>query len=205
MAMIIPPGYKVRFANTYGDRWNLYKSLTLLREPEPQQMPIHLIVLWVFLFLVLIGIGFAGYMSSLTIMHVEPSILSLTIITFFSVLMTIAGSIMGCVLILYLIFLILVMWIRDSTKFAIASRRGKFVGAVQINIHQDYVTLAGLYVAPSHRRKGLGSYLVNYVLRRNDLPVYVFALPGSEAFYTRIGFVKHQEKRGYNMIYIEVK
>jgi N-acetylglutamate synthase-like GNAT family acetyltransferase len=91
---------------------------------------------------------------------------------------------------LALVFLIDTLWIRDSKIIAISTHRGKIIGIVQLNLHQEQITLAGLYVSPRHRNRGLGSYLVKYILSQTSLPIhpiYVIAIPGLEKFYDTNG------------------
>jgi GNAT superfamily N-acetyltransferase len=200
----LPSGYIVRLARNYSDRWNLYKQLVLLREPEPQGIYFSLWLLSLLLFLLLFGVTIFSYVTYLAVMREEPSVLNLSIIAIsYSILISVS-IIIGIYLGLTLVFLIDTLWIRDSRRIAIATHRGRIVGGVQLNLHQKQITLAGLYVSPRHRNRGLGSYLVNYILSQASLPIhpiYVIAIPSLEKFYTRLGFVKDQKKRGYNMIY----
>jgi predicted N-acetyltransferase YhbS len=78
--------------------------------------------------------------------------------------------------------------------------KNKFVGSALLELRQDYSVLLGLYVYPSHRGKGVGSCLVQYIIRGIDHPIYLHAVLGSESFYSRLRFIRTRERKGYNMV-----
>jgi Acetyltransferase (GNAT) domain len=198
----LPPGYKVRLAKSYSDRWQLFKLLVLKREPEPQKPSINVLRIGLILGGIL-GLGFCLFLYLLGregLLNTEPGMFLVVLI---SVPVTILCTIIGVYIGIYMVFALVFFWIlfRAETRIAIALYRGIIVGGAQINHHQNYMTLAGLYISPRHRKRGVGSYLVKNILSGAYLPVYVLAMPGLEPFYARIGFVECQYKRGYNMRY----
>jgi GNAT superfamily N-acetyltransferase len=81
-----------------------------------------------------------------------------------------------------------------------ASYSGNLVGVAILENCNRYKVLKGLYISPSHRRNGIGSYLVKYILRGISEPVYVCAMPGLSFLYNSLAFVESNEKKGYNMV-----
>lgn len=58
----------------------------------------------------------------------------------------------------------------------------------------SYSLLISLYVKPDYRRLGLGSCLVQNLIRRRVRPIYVCPTPESFRFYMRHGFTLVQEQ-----------
>ncbi|MHC5777893.1 GNAT family N-acetyltransferase [Nostoc sp.] len=92
------------------------------------------------------------------------------------------------------------LFIKNERRLVIALYREKIIGSALIAFRGNYSVLLGLYVAPSHRRRGVGNHLVQYILQRNTLPIYVNAPPDLRSFYARFGFVETNIQRGYNMV-----
>ncbi len=200
----LSPGYRVRLAKNYSDRWQLFKLLVLNRKPEPRKPSIHLLRLGLMLCGIL-GLGFCLFlylMGREGLLNTESGISLLVLI---SIPLTTVCTIIGIYIGIYMVLALAFLWMlfREETRIAIALYRGNIVGGAQINHHQSYMTLAGLYVSPKNRKQGVGSYLVKYILNGTYLPVYVLAMPGLEPFYASLGFISNQDKHGYNMSYRE--
>ncbi|MHC5935929.1 GNAT family N-acetyltransferase [Nostoc sp.] len=92
------------------------------------------------------------------------------------------------------------LFLKNERRLVIALYRGKIIGSALIAFRGNYSVLLGLYVAPSHRRKEVGNHLVQYILQRDTLPIYVNTPPDLRSFYARFGFVETNIQREYNMV-----
>jgi predicted N-acetyltransferase YhbS len=52
-----------------------------------------------------------------------------------------------------------------------------------------YSVLKRVFVAPKHRRRRIGSYLVEMTLRQSRLPIYCWSTYNCVRFFQRLGFV----------------
>ncbi|WP_442936845.1 GNAT family N-acetyltransferase [Nostoc sp.] len=107
--------------------------------------------------------------------------------------------VLGCVSFFQLGFLYN-LFLENERRLVIALYREQIIGSALIAFRGNYSVLLGLYVAPSHRLRGVGNHLVQYILQRDTLPIYVNAPPDLRSFYARVGFVETNMQRGYNMV-----
>lgn len=62
--------------------------------------------------------------------------------------------------------------------------------AYAILFHQNKLTvLQYLFVAPSFRKQGIGSYLIQSFTQKTHKPLFLWSLPNKVRFYTGLGFV----------------
>ena len=75
-----------------------------------------------------------------------------------------------------------------SDCFVVACN-GRLV-AYAILFHQHKLTvLQYLFVAPSFRKQGIGSYLIQSLTQKTHKPLFLWSLPNKVRFYTGLGFV----------------
>lgn len=87
----------------------------------------------------------------------------------------------------------------DSEVY-IAEYGGEEVGRIVFaNTGAKYL-IQILNVSPSHRYKGIGSCLVQTVIRLANKPIYL-ATYSAKSFYTRLGFVVEHEQEIFGFVY----
>ncbi|MFN6487476.1 MULTISPECIES: GNAT family N-acetyltransferase [unclassified Nostoc] len=187
--LILPPNYTIRPARNRTDRWAVYRLLILERDEEPSRSKLVTVVmnpytLTLFALLVII-LSLIGFVFPL---HDWFYILIISVLNVF-----------GYVSFLQLAFLYN-LFLENERRLVIALYREQIIGSALIAFRGNYSVLLGLYVAPSHRRRGVGNHLVQYILQRDTLPIYVNAPPDLRSFYARAGFVETNTQRGYNMV-----
>jgi ribosomal protein S18 acetylase RimI-like enzyme len=87
-----------------------------------------------------------------------------------------------------------------SRSILVADDGGNICGFAECRVEGDHIALAGLYVDPSHRHRGIGSALLHAARRlAPHLPVCADVLLGNmagEAFYETRGFVPGETFEG---------
>jgi N-acetylglutamate synthase-like GNAT family acetyltransferase len=69
--------------------------------------------------------------------------------------------------------------------------QGIVIGACRLNKEEGAFVLRGLYIHKDHRRKGLGTRLVNRVIEElGTEPCYCLPHYSSEEFYESVGFIR---------------
>lgn len=189
---LLPNGYSIHIVKNYKDTWEVFKLLILRREREPNKN-LNLTSVWVFFF---------GFLLCLMIFYFlggrNTYWLLLATITFASFCMT-------TLIIYFMVFFNIVcsniVHIENKSRRLVgAFYKGKLIGVSLLEFRRSHNVLLGLYVCPSHRKKGIGSFLSHYILRGIRNPVYVCALPGLSSFYKNLGFIESNERKGYNMV-----
>lgn len=185
-----PPSYTVRPVRNLTDRWAVFRLLILEREREPYRLNSttegqysYILPLVLLLFFTILSLGFIVPINN-----------------WFYVVFVFGLIFLGLVGSLFLLFF-RDLFIENGRRLMIALHREQVVGSALMAAREDYSVLLGLYVASRHRRRGVGSQLVQHLLRRNALPIYLNAPADLRPFYTRFGFVETTVKRGYNMVY----
>lgn len=185
----LPPNYTIRPVRNLTDRWAVFRLLILERAREPDRLNstpegqyFYILPLVLLLFFTILFLGF-----------VVPINNWFYVIFMFGLIFL--GLVGGLLLLLFRD-----LFIENGRSLMIALDRGQVVGSALMAVRGNYSVLLGLYVAPRHRRRGIGSQLVQHLLIRNALPVYLNAPADLRPFYTRFGFVETNVKRGYNMV-----
>ncbi|BDA70039.1 hypothetical protein CAL7716_042050 [Calothrix sp. PCC 7716] len=89
---------------------------------------------------------------------------------------------------------------RGMAEIYIAEYRGEEVGRIVfVNTGAKYLIYV-LNVSPEHRRKGIGSCLVQTVVRLADKPIYLSTY-SAKNFYTRLGFTVEHEQEIFGFVY----
>lgn len=172
------------------DKWSLYRLLILNRKPEPirrdrgirlhdPRISIPLILWLLILCLTIPKLSSQEWLDDL----IRLPLLMTALI----------------VIVLQIAFLS-ELFSTHRKRLAIALYRQKIIGCGLIAFREGYSVLLGLYIAPRHRGRGIGSGLVAYLARGDILPIYLSSRPDLTSFYTRLGFILTSEKRGYNMV-----
>lgn len=185
---IIPPNYTVHDARDQSDRWSVYKLLILKREPEPFNFNLGVALLNPIILLPLI------LLNLILLLYILPS---QDQGWFFVIRLTVLQFLFSCIL-LQLVSLF-EFFSTYRNRVAIALYRGQICGSAKIAFRERYSVIV-VYVAPGHRRRGLGSHLVQHFLQREVLPIYINTKPELMSFYTRLGFVATSQQKGYNMV-----
>ncbi|MDX2213183.1 MAG: GNAT family N-acetyltransferase [Oculatellaceae cyanobacterium bins.114] len=186
----LPPGYTIRDIRDRAERWMIYRLLILEREVEPCYSTTARILMHPYspmtltaLVLLLLGLN---------------ALFSLNYILFYGLLLT------GLILLGYVAFFqswfLYNLFFGGNQKIAIALYQTQVVGAILMATRGNHSVLRGLYVAPNHRGRGIGSYLVHSLLRQVRRPIYLHAKPELQMFYARLGFVTTQHPSGYTMV-----
>ncbi len=88
----------------------------------------------------------------------------------------------------FLIEYLVIFQSKCSECFVVACN-GRLV-AYAILFHQNKLTvLQYLFVAPSFRKQGIGSYLIQSLTQKTHKPLFLWGLPNKVRFYTGLGFV----------------
>ena len=83
----------------------------------------------------------------------------------------------------------LVIFQSKSSECFVVACNGRLV-AYAILFHQHKLTvLQYLFVAPSFRKQGIGSYLIQSLTQKTHKPLFLWSLPNKVRFYTSLGFV----------------
>ena len=81
---------------------------------------------------------------------------------------------------------------RNSRHFCFAWCNGELVGAGRaISDGVTHAVIFDIVVLPEHQRQGVGASIVRYIVdaARGEVPkVLLYAVPGKEPFYERLGF-----------------
>lgn len=190
--LILPPNYRIRPAINRIDKWAVYRLLILEREEEPSRSKLVTVVL--------------NPLNPYTLSLLALLVLILSLIGFVFPLHDWFYILINSVLIVFGYFgffqlgFLYNLFLKNERRLVIALYREKIIGSALIAFRGNYSVLLGLYVAPSHRRRGVGNHLVQYILQRDTLPIYVNAPPDLRSFYARFGFVETNMQRGYNMV-----
>ena len=110
----------------------------------------------------------------------------------------------------------LVIFQSTCSECFVVACNGRLV-AYAILFHQNKLTvLQYLFVAPSFRKQGIGSYLIQTLTQKTHKPLFLWGLPNKVRFYTGLGFVpakqlfstqiRHKLKRfgiGYQLLVYE--
>ncbi|KGF73177.1 hypothetical protein DO97_02390 [Neosynechococcus sphagnicola sy1] len=186
---ILPPGYTIRSANNQVDRWAVYRLLVLEREEEPSYAKLVMVLLHPYTlgFLILLGLTFLFVAFIFPINH------------WFYILIFFVLFFLGWVGFFQFGF-IYDLFSENERILVIALYQEQVVGSALIASREDYSALLGVYVTPSHRYRGVGSNLIQNILQRGLLPMYVNAPISLQQFYARLGFIRTNVKTGYNMV-----
>jgi N-acetylglutamate synthase-like GNAT family acetyltransferase len=84
---------------------------------------------------------------------------------------------------------ILYMLQNDWRRYWVLESDHSLIACAKLNRQSDYSVLYDVYVFPTWRGQGLGSYLVNYLTQHATKPLYLATLPARLPFYKRLGFV----------------
>lgn len=83
----------------------------------------------------------------------------------------------------------LVIFQSKCSECFVVACNGRLV-AYAILFHQNKLTvLQYLFVAPSFRKQGIGSYLIQSLTQKTHKPLFLWSLPNKVRFYTGLGFV----------------
>lgn len=189
----LPPNYTIRPVRTYVDRWAVYRLLILQREAEPDLSQFGRIFLSPY---TLLPFGLLAIVLLVipALWSLNQSAKNLIYILLFFVLFP-----LGYLLFFQLGFLYNLVLTNGSRRI-VALYQGQIIGSASMSFQENYAVLEGLYVAPGHRRQGIGSSLIASILQRVDRPVYLAAPPNVQAFYARFNFVPTNRLRGYTMM-----
>ncbi|WP_424096170.1 GNAT family N-acetyltransferase [Moorena producens] len=75
------------------------------------------------------------------------------------------------------------------TQFRVIEFEGRVVACGQLRNFPDAQELGSLVVAPKWRNQGLGSYLMENLIKEATQPLYLECMGWLTPFYTRFGFV----------------
>jgi Acetyltransferase (GNAT) domain len=185
----LPNDYSIHIAKSYEDTWKIFKLLVLKREMETNK-DLNFYWVWLFscgvLFCLAVFYFFSGYNTYLGL-----------VITSFCVII----QIVFLVVFFNIVCLNIILAKNNCRQLTYISYQGKIIGTSLIAFHRNHSALLNLYICPSHRKKGVGSFLTYHILQGISNPVYVWAMPGSDSFYKYLGFVESQERMEYNMVY----
>lgn len=89
----------------------------------------------------------------------------------------------------------------DWPRFLVAEDNGRIVGVGQVKCHRDGAReLASLAVVPEYQGRGIGSQIVEALIRREaagDMPksiLYLMCESSLEGYYRRFGFVRLERR-----------
>ncbi|WP_445629362.1 GNAT family N-acetyltransferase [Nostoc sp. DSM 114167] len=186
--LILPPNYTIRPARNRTEIWAVYRLLVLEREEEPFRSKLVTVVLNPYtvtlLTLLVIILLFIGFVFPLDNWFYILLISVLSVFVSFS---------------FYQLSFLYNLFLENERRLVIALHREQVIGSALMAFRGNYSVLLGLYVAPSHRRRGVGNHLVEYILQGDALPIYLNAPPDLRSFYARFGFVETNIRKGYNM------
>jgi len=185
---ILPPNYIIRDTRSITDKWAVYKLLILEREEETSHFQLGVIILNPYTFILLTLIALILLLASFI----------LTLNYWFKILSILLSIIVGYISLFQ--FSILYKLFIENVIIIIASYREQVIGSALMASKDNYSVLLGLYVAPSHRRRRVGTHIIEYLLQRDLLPIYLNAPPNLRGFYSRIGFIETNTHKGYNMV-----
>ncbi|AFY60272.1 GNAT family N-acetyltransferase [Synechococcus sp. PCC 6312] len=197
----LPHGYSIRIAESYQDTWTVFLHQCLKREKEPgktndlsSQKKQSLALLWI----VILGLGL---LSALAINYIlEEWIYLLWFVLIFIGSLTITYTLLLSWIFVEVVIKNYILIKKSKRRLLIVLYKHQFSGSILLESRRNYGVLLGLYVSPSHRKKGIGSCLVECGIRNIRTPIYVHAIKGTEDFYEKNNFTKSNDKPGYNMI-----
>jgi GNAT superfamily N-acetyltransferase len=75
---------------------------------------------------------------------------------------------------------------------------GQYIGSIKLIFTPSYIYLESLYISPSHRDKGHGTYLLQYVLDTYEAPFRLRPNPyDNPSYMTKDRLIYWYEKRGF--------
>jgi GNAT superfamily N-acetyltransferase len=78
---------------------------------------------------------------------------------------------------------------------AVIEYNGRLVAYIKVFRYPESSVLSFLFVARSHRCRGLGTCLVQQLIQKSARPIYVKSVSSAVVFYTRLGFVPVLKKK----------
>ncbi|BAZ18754.1 hypothetical protein NIES4071_106390 (plasmid) [Calothrix sp. NIES-4071] len=91
------------------------------------------------------------------------------------------------------------LWYGTSEVY-IAEYRNEEIGRIVFVDTGSKYLIHVVHVSPRHRRKKIGSYLVQTVVQLADKPIYLSTLSAKD-FYTRLGFTIEHQQEIFGFIY----
>lgn len=76
----------------------------------------------------------------------------------------------------------------DWENFIVAEEEGTIVGIAQVKPYRDCREFGSLVVHPAHRRRGIGTMLIEAALARERGEVYLLCAAPLASYYARFGF-----------------
>jgi len=83
---------------------------------------------------------------------------------------------------------------RPDIKYFIYEDNSIFIGYIKIRYELDHLIIDKLYIHSNYTGKGIGTILLNHILKNNILDVYLYVWEcnlNAIRFYEKMGFVKH--------------
>lgn len=83
----------------------------------------------------------------------------------------------------------LYIW-QNLSHFWVVERRGSLIAYAVLVRHRTYAVIHQIGVAPTWRRQGIGSALLQALIQEATPAVYLLSFHEAIAFYTRLGFIQ---------------
>lgn len=179
----LPVGCSVRPAQEQ-DAWRLYRWM--MQQMAPRTNRQILIIVLVVPVLIAIALFLSWMMTGAEVVYQPKQVFQTLLGLVIAVpIGTIAGWVAGQLVSLAIFFSQRIwqgMWLIESDR--------RLIGYARITPRSAYTALDILYLAPSHRRRGIGSAFVQWLIQRDEpTAIYVLASKELQRFYDRLGFL----------------
>jgi N-acetylglutamate synthase-like GNAT family acetyltransferase len=77
---------------------------------------------------------------------------------------------------------------RNWDQYWVIESEGELIACGRLDIHSDHSEIYDLFVLPEWRAQGLGAALMQQMVQKARLPIYLASLPPAVTFYQRLGF-----------------
>ncbi|MDS3862459.1 GNAT family N-acetyltransferase [Thermosynechococcaceae cyanobacterium BACA0444] len=197
----LPDEYSIRLAENYQDTWNVFVHQCLKKDKEKRKINClrsqnsqSLSLLWIVILCL-------GLLSALAIAYIlKEWIYLLWFLLIFVGSLTITYTLLLSWIFVEVVIRNYILVKKNKRRLLIVLYKHQFAGSILLESRRNYGVLLGLYVCPSHRKKGIGSCLVQCGIRGIRTSIYVHAIKGTEGFYEKNNFSKSHDQPGYNMI-----
>jgi len=177
----LPQGCVLRKAQAQ-DKWHLQKLVWAFEIEEVLELDARVIG---YKFLILLGVS---AILSLQIYLINFFPLLIKLILVMGIMYT-SFAIFTAVNSLVIIFLnILIGATTNWSRFWVIEYKQELVGCASVNFYSKNSSLGYLYIKPQWRNRGLGSYLLQYLIGKSSNPVSLICKPKLVEFYASYGF-----------------
>lgn len=77
---------------------------------------------------------------------------------------------------------------RNWDQYWVVEYESNLIGCGRLDLHNDHSEIYDLFVLPEWRCHGVGCAIMQQLIKRATLPIYLASLPNATQFYQRLGF-----------------